>query len=318
MIMNNKSMNKMKYCLWAMIGLVLSLSACIQEDMSQCGSEVQICFSYNDDVGSRSIDSGELKKAMLYAFDSDNQLTYVQEILDPELDVFYTIILDPDTYSFVVWFNPVAPYAITPMEIGTTLKSEGQLSLEIPSTRRVQGSAVEFLPLLYGQKEEAIQKNEDNVVTIPVSENTNRINITVRGLIPTTHTYHVSIEDANGVYTFDNDFDDSCPTFSYVAETQYATDSDILKASLTVLRLAEDRPTPTLTIQDMDTGEILYPFCDETPDNLIELLQKLYPHNDFSKNHLYNIDIKFDETAVWINDWQVVSPDIILTPWKVK
>ena len=314
-------MNKIKYYLCIMIGVMLALSACIKENMDDCHLGTRIIFSYDEaDMGATPKDELDLENAILYVFDSSNRFVNSYKIENPQLDEFYDnlISLIPGDYSFVVWFNPVAPYAITPPNPvrGQTLKSDAHFLLQIPSTsgKIINQPATHFPFVLYGQKEETIQDNEENVVMIPVYENTNRINITLRGLHRTADTYRFSITDDNGIYTFDNEFA-PCDPFSYVTHAQYPSMEETLSASLTVLQLADNR-SPVLSIDNTNTGENIFPGMIGINNNLIEIIRSFY-QGDFRKKHLYDIDIEFKEEGleVWINGWELVPFNGELSPW---
>ena len=323
--MYNSNMNKMKHYLCILIGGALAFSACIKENMGACPPdtpgdpeplETRILFSY-DETGVTPVKELGLENAMLYVFDSNNRLVGFREIDNPRLDSVYNnlISLNPGNYSFVVWMNPLSdPYAITPSEIGSTLKSDGRFSLKIPADTLIDSPA---LPLsMYGQKEEILQAGGNqadgsNEVVIPVYQNTNRINISLSGLQATSNRIRFAITDNNGMYTFDNDFDPSCRFFSYIADATYSS-TDHLNVSLTVLQLAGNHPTPVLSIKNLTTGNNIWSY------NLIEILNTLYPGNDFKKKHVYDIDIEFKEVnmEVWINGWEIISSNNELTPWQ--
>ena len=313
-------MNKMKHYFCITVGLALSLSACIKEDISECLNEIRVIFSYDEAGVIGTFPANELHSAILYVFDLDNRLVDFCEINNPQLNVVQDVRfkLDPGQYSFVVWFNPRPPYAVFPstgnLFVGTTLKSEGQFSLTIPSIREIAPETT-LPPLLYGQKDETIIDADENRVVIPVIENTNRININVKGLPATTDTYRFAIRDNNGAYTFDNDFMEGFPAFAYIANTTYSP-TGTLSASLTVLKLAESR-SPELTLVNWDTDEELFPGSPNVTNNLVEIIRAVYPGNDFSKRHVYDIDIEFREGGmeVWINVWEPGSSNVILTPW---
>jgi len=314
----------MKHYIYILVGLALSLSACIYDNLDDCPPVdesiiTQIKFLYDEAKEMETIPANELHTAMLYVFDLDNRLVAFSEIKNPRLnDMVYDdlFVLKPEKYLFVVWFNPQPPYFITPtvenLIKGTTLKNDGLFSLTIPPNRLVS-SGITLPRSLYGREEKTIVNSANNLVEIPVYQNTNRINISVKGLLPTNHTYRFAITDNNGVYTFDNDLA-VCPPFSYTSDTHYTEEK--LSTSLTVLRLVENRPTePVLTIEDLSTGEFLFPGSINVTNNLIEIIRTIYPGNDFSKRHVYDIDIEFRGAEIWINGWKLVSADVELTPW---
>ena len=293
--------------------MLLSLSSCIKEDISSCPPDpqgFQVLFSYLDEGGNDPVHPDELQKASLFVFNEREQCVAFWELNQPQLNTLYRpdIKLMPGNYYFVVWFNLLSPYIIPSIQeliAGKTVRSNEKLFLEIPENRIVNEQEIHLPLSLYGDRDEGIRGTE-STVTIPVSQNTNKINISVNGLSPDAHTYRFTIEDDNGIYTFNNLFA-SCQLFSYVKDATYS--SNQLQASLTVLRLAADRPNPVLKIEDVTTGEILFPNQEGITNNLIQLIQLIYPDNDFNKRHVYTLDIMFVGSDIWINGWNLIPSD---------
>jgi hypothetical protein len=314
-------MNRIESFICLIVCIVFSFSSCIKEDLENCPPETQplrLVFSY-EEAEAQAIRPDELQQATLFVFDGNDNFVTSWSLDSPVLNTSYEpdLKLLPGNYSFVVWFNLLSPYAVIPspgdMPAGKTVKSQGKFQLEIPGTRVVNELETSLPLSLYGNKIESVKENAENIITIPVIQNTNRINITVNGLAPTDHTYRFEITDDNGNYTFDNDFA-PCDPFSYISNTRYAPASSELAASLTVLKLAENRPHPVLKIQDQTTGEVLFPNREGVDTNLIRLLQLIYPENDFNKTHTYNIDILFIGTDIVVNGWKLNQSDNELTP----
>ena len=321
-------MNKIKYYFCIIVGLVLSLSACIYEDCpannGASETNLKILFFYDEENEIETIPADELDTAILYVFDSNNRLVNFCPISKPKLNFVYDnlLSLDPEKYVFVVWFNAQDPYLITPsienLVIGTTLKNQGLFSLTIPANQMVSAGA--GLPRSLHGREEATIDSIENLVRIPVRQNSNRINFTVKGLLPSTDIYRFAIEDDNGKYDFENDFA-PCPRFSYVTDVQNSPTQD-LKASLTVLQLAETR-SPKLSIKNLTSGETLFPGSSYVTDNLIDIIGIRYPGNDFRKRHVYDVEIKIEYNddpelggvEIWITGWEPDSSKVKLTPW---
>ncbi len=292
---------------------LLSLVSCIREDTGACpgdGYRLQFRFSLED---TRALQDGELKVANIYVFDRNDRFVAQQEIVHPVIGNVYTadFRLDPGNYSFAVWINRVDPYAITPnageFGIARPSKREIEMGLNLSADRCVRS----ILPTqFYGSLVfESVLDKGDQLFTIPLVENTNRINLTVLGLAKTPHVYTCTITDDNGNYYFDNTFA-PCGEFQYTA-TAHFDESDALKSSLTVLRLAESHH-PRLAIRNLTTGEMIYPCRPGQTDDLIQMILSAYangPRIDFDKTHLYNIVISFDTTnmtvSVMINGWKV-------------
>jgi hypothetical protein len=265
-----------------------------------------VIFSYEDETGLSLMRLETLQKATLFIFDgSDNYVdSWTVDQERPELNKLYEpedIKLYPGEYHFVVWFDLISPYSLfSTVDVSfsnKTRKDHAAVHLEIPDTRTIDTP----LPLLlYGHKEEAIKAEGDNIIVIPLVQNTNTINIMVSGLPRTDDEYLFSIEDTNGNYNFYDEFA-FCEPFSYINVENFSAESDTLKGSLTVLKLNKDRH-PVLTIQNQSTREQIFPReGDEVGVNdLIALILREYPNNDFDKVHIYNIRISIDETNVTV------------------
>ncbi|GHT88629.1 hypothetical protein FACS189474_4200 [Bacteroidia bacterium] len=305
-------MNRIESFICMIVCVVFSLSSCIKEDLENCPPETQplrLVFAY-EEAETHAIHPDELQQATLFVFDENDHFVSSWSLDKPVLNTRYEpdLKLLPGNYSFVVWFNLLAPYAVTPspgeLLTGRTVRSQGKFQLEVPGTRIINEQETSLPLLLYGNKADLVKENAENIITIPVVQNTNRINITVNGLAPTDHTYRFEITDDNGNYTFDNDIA-PCDPFSYVSDTRYSPASSQLNTSLTVLKLAENR-NPVLKIQDQTTVLL--------NADLVRLIQLIYPKNDFNKKHVYDIDILYIGTDVSVNGWKLNLSDDELFP----
>ncbi len=300
-------MNRIKISC-TLILYLLSVVSCIREDLAPCPqnmNHLQFEFSYD---GMRELHDDELYMADVYVFDHDDRLVARQEIANPVISHIYTADFNLETgdYSIVVWFNQVAPYSTRGFEAIRSAKQEAEMHLDVPSDRCISA----ILPTqLYGfQKFESMNNKGDQHITIPLTENTNRINLTVRGLAKNEHTYSYSIADNNGNYYFDNTFA-PCEEFQYTTTTHFG-DSNVLTSSLTVLRLAENRH-PKLSFRDVTTGKTIYPYRPGQIHDLIEMISIAYangPRIDFDKTHVYDIVISFDSNmtvSIIVNGWEL-------------
>ena len=293
-------MKKIVYYIGILVCTNILLFSCIKEDMSDCPpdgfSPKIVLVPYNGNT----IDNNDLYSGKVYVLD---ELT--GSVIDsyeipgrPKLQTTYTPKwgLPVGRYTYVAWLNTDAQYFSV---------DERQLLLKflVPKTQIVDKT--DLIPFLcYGNIENApLDSISDNLITIPVMQFTNKINLTVTGLknvSPQGDEYTFSINDNNGNYGFDGDFA-SCPAFTY--STTKRSSADVFNASLTVLKLSGSRPNPTLTIKNNATG-------DEYSIGLIPLILSKIPTNDFDKTHIYNITISNPFTreeeitiTVTVNDW---------------
>ncbi len=303
----------------ALIMCLLSVVSCIREDVGACPQEtyrLQFRFSYDE---MRTLQDGELKVADIYVFDRSDRFVALQEIAYPVTGKVYTadFELDAGNYSFAVWINRVDPYSTAPnpgeFPAVRPAKREAEMGLNLSDGRYVRS----IIPTqFYGSLVfESVLDRGDQLFTIPLVENTNKINLTVRGLDRTEHVYMYTITDNNGNYYFDNNFA-PCEEFKYTA-TAHFDDSDALKSSLTVLRLAENRH-PRLELFDLTAGEMIYPYRSGQTNDLIEMILKAYangPRIDFDRTHVYDIVISFNTdmtVSVTINGWELTMDEMEL------
>jgi hypothetical protein len=320
-------MNRIKY-FCTIICVLLSLSSCIKEDLTDCPdtSLFQLKFTYE---GDKNWEANDLKKATIYIFDENDQFVTSWSIESaPQLDKIYrpNINLNPGKYHFVVWFNPVSPYSVFPeldkTAVGKIRKSQAELLLNIPTKREIDESKVPFPVLLYGHHENVeTDLPRENLIVIPLVQNTNTINLTVTGLSHNENTYDISITDNNGNYGFNNVIA-PCDQFTYLINTKFQANANVLTASLDVLKLEATHPTPELTIYDHSANTQIFPTPGWPDNNLISLIQSANPANNFERTHEYNInlDISKDDfgnvsITMSINDWVVILyPDEHLVP----
>lgn len=309
--------------------MLLSLSSCIRDGLEECpvvNQSVSVSFTYGKDTHYHNpLDMDEIKKAILYIYDEKDD--YITEwsldypVLNKEYDTGLT--LNPGLYNLVVWFNPDTPYQVIPVtdppqQTGKTCRSESQLMLIVPDDGCINNV---LPPLLHGSVCDAeINEASVNRFTIPMTLNNNIINLTVNGLPVNDHTYGFTISDNNGHYTFDNDFV-HCDNFDYVATMKFpaltkAVTNSTLNTSLTVLKLAAGRNV-LITLQNQTTGQQLYPVNDGQTANLIDLILKADPNNDFELTNVYDITLDFNAdltVTITINGWRIKESDNEIYP----
>jgi len=312
-----------------LIYTLLSFSSCIRDGSEECplvDQSLKVSFTYTKDTHVYSgIHMNEIKKATLYIYDeADNYITewsLDNPVFNKEYETGLT--LDPGIYNLVVWFNPEAPYqilsvTIPPEEEGKTCRSESKVMLIVPGDGYIRDI---LPPLLYGSGlNTEIKATADNRLIIPMTLNNNIINLTVNGLPMNDHTYEFIISDNNGCYNFDNDFV-TYDYFNYVATMQFpaftkTVTSDTLNTSLTVLKLARGRNVQ-IKLWDQTTDQQLYPAYDGQTDNLIDLILKANPDNDFEQTNIYDITLDFNSdmtVEITINGWRIKESDNEIYP----
>lgn len=312
-----------------LMAIMLITSSCIRDDFSDCPPELksfQVVFTYDTPQGPRSFDPAELKMAYLYIFDKKGDYIKTIPFKNPELYRNYPldIELPADKYEFIVWFNQSEIFNVASYNSNESLTSplthQDILSLNIPS----EGYITAVVPLiLYGNVENvAITGNGSQVVAIPLEQNTNTVNVTVKGLPQTEHAYFNTITDRNGNETFLNK---PAPgkEFSYVAPMSLKTASKSLKSetpdlysSLRVLKLYKENQ-PRLILWDETDKRDLYPGKSGLSNDLIKLILDKYPDVDFKTTHVFDITLVYDtdmNVTVDINCWNDQDTDYEIEP----
>lgn len=315
-------MTTYRYIILKLLMLSLIVSSCIRDDLSDCPPELQnfqVVFTYDTPQGARSFDPAELKVAYLYVFDKNGDYIRTIPFKNPELYRNYplNIELSPDKYEFVVWFNQseifdVASYNSN-QSLNHPLSHQDILRLGIPS----EGYITSAIPLiLYGNVENvAITGNGSQIVSIPLEQNTNTINVTVKGLPQTGHAYFNTITDHNGNETFHNK---PAPgkDFSYVAPMSLKSETPDLYSSLRVLKLYKENQ-PKLVLWDETEKRDLYPGNSGLPNDLIQLILDKYPDVDFKTTHVFDIILVYDtnmNVTVDVQYWNDHDTDYVIEP----
>ena len=314
-------MKKLAYYIGILVCTSIFASSCIKEDLSSCPERFVIDglvvphFVIVPVAGSNpAIVDDSLYTGQVYVYDEQGNFVATYQIPGrPQLNKTYTPDwgLPAGNYTYATWLNNNQSFQVDPSVVGQSVQSQTLLQLIIPQTKVVNNTG--NIPFLcYGHlNNEYLDSTKSNLITIPVMQYTNRINLKVTGLSNTPGSdYTFSIRDNNESYGFDGAFA-STDYFTYSTTNQ--ANGDVLNASLNVLKLAGNRPNPTVVITNNTTGETF-------SAGLIQLILASNPNNDFDKTHVYNItmtnpfgsemDIPF---TITINDWIVDQSNVELT-----
>ena len=289
----------------------LLLTSCLKEDMSDCFAEVRVYFSFATD----NINPANVDRMHLYVFDDKGR--FVGEYRDDNISNFNTDYyincsdLLPGNYRFIAWggkderFYSVAPALFIK---GQTTFNEALLMLEHPANivstppHHIFHSELPATVVIT----QGIQRFD-----MPLTQLSNTINIHTVGLPADANAYTFIIADNNCTYKVDGSFaSHSHRIFTYTAPC-VKDGAGQLHSTLNVLRLSANRRTPQLQIYNQNTGAVLYPVGAQSGD-LIELILRAYPQNNFDTTHTYDIVITFTgnsstgfRVTITINGWQV-------------
>lgn len=305
-------MKKLVYYIGILVCISIFLSSCIAEDTSDCPVDgiVPQLVLVPYEGSTPTIINDSLFSAQVYVFDElDRFVTTYQIQGRPQLNQTYTPnwILPYGKYSYIAWVNDDAKsFKADPCVAGQSILNQTLLQLLVPQSKAIDNTG--NIPFLcYGHLDnQELDSIGSNIITIPIMQFVNRINVTVTGMNyapEPSDKYTIAITDNNGTYGFDGAFA-SNDMFTYSTNGQ--DNGDNMVASLKVLRLSGDRPNPVITINDSTTGEQLF------SANLTQLILASNPNNDFDKTHVYNIVIdnlfssdKEIPITITINDWIV-------------
>lgn len=297
--------------------LIISLllfQSCIDEQLSVCPPQsIRIYFKYMPKNGYVGIDDNDVKSITLFVFDKGgkylSQDTYSNITLTNKY--FISLDIEPGIYTFVAWANLSEPYRTDPstLQAGVTDINTALTYLN----RSANDSVNTILPhLFFGNYMQAEVKAEgDQRFDVLLDQNTNKVNLKVKGLMPTTDIFSYVITDDNGKYKFDNSFAPD-KEFTYINTTKFENSNE-LNTSLTVLRLAGDRK-PMLKLYNKTSGKLLY---EQDLVYLISILNNQGRLFDWQNTHEFDIVLTFAGTGeaslgvtVSVNGWVVIDDGV--------
>ena len=303
----------------ALTVFALSLPSCLKEDTTGCLREVRVYFN----VSTRDADPSHIDRMHLYLFNREGY--FCGEYRDDNITHFNSdyyiscIGLPPEEYRFIAWAGKDERiYTTSPKQFvtGKTTIQEALLMLEHPQNV----VSLPPHPIFHSEISATVVFNQRvQIFEMPLEQLSNTINIRTVGLPEDANSYRFNITDDNCVYKFDASFaTHSHAPFTYTAPCTKG-EANQLFSSLHVLRLSANRRTPQLEIVNETTGKALYPAGTQSGD-LIGLILRAYPQNNFEVTRTYNILLTFtgDESTgfdvtVSVNGWQVQDESGILT-----
>jgi len=303
-----------------LIAKTLLLSSCLREDLTNCPEEIRVYFTFNTvdtytGEGDDPINPEDVDRMHLYVF--NNKGYFLGEYRDDNITGFSTEYyidcsdLLPAKYRFIAWGGKDEEFYSTipePFIKGKTTFDEALLMLnhsENSISKPVHHIFHSDLPA-------TVTNSKVQRFDMPLAQLSNTINIRTVGLPVDANDYTFKITDNNNVYDFNSSFASypTAPKFTYKSPCT-KDGSYQLHSTLNVLRLADNRYTPSLQIFNETSGKALYPFGNHS-DDLIGLIRSAYPQNDFDKTHTYNIVLIFGgssegnlDLTILINGWEV-------------
>ncbi|MCD8103366.1 MAG: FimB/Mfa2 family fimbrial subunit [Alistipes sp.] len=249
--------------------------------------------------------AAEVSAMHVFVFDHDGY--YLTTLTDPAPliggDYRMDVPLDPGDYEFIGWTNIGASYAVSHADPqpGVTTVEDLYIELDI-----LEGDTVRQIPdhLHHGiTRSPSVAADTGWEYVMEIDRYTYTVNILTEGLSPGDDGYRFIIADRNGRLSIYNE-DISERTLYYVADCD-KDPAGQLSASLRVLRLLEDHLDSRVSIENRETGEVL--FSDSLIGRLLSL-RDIGETVDFGTRFEYTIKLVFDRdvlVAISVNDWVV-------------
>ena len=323
-IMNRKSKIIRKLRLTTVGCAMLLLSSCLKEDMKNCPEQIRVYFDVSTPARGTKIEPEDVDRMNLFVFNHKGY--YLCEYRDERIigftpEEYYIDCSDllPGKYHFIAWAGKDEQfYTIEPdtFERGKTRFEDALLMLEYRNN--VVSQETEPIHHLFHSELPATVTNEKvQRFTMPLKQQTNTINIRTELLPATADVFSFNIIDNNSDYTFEGAFANavSDKTFTYTAPCT-KDGADQLRSTLNVMRLSAERRTPKLQILNKTTGKLLYPHGIYSGD-LVDLILKANPENDFDATHIYDIVLRF-ENGFEPEDPANISITIEINGWVVR
>lgn len=284
-----------------MLGMILSLQSCLKDDRNDCAEDVpnlRILIETLEGISRAGSEHYNIDNVFLYIFDMQERYvgTWQGGAYTPGQEYAVELEIDPGIYHFIAWTNQNISYAPSG-DPGSA--DELIVGLQYPEDGKITDDMAD---LHHGMLTDAhVVANRNNEFTITIKPDTYRLNFTVGGIPASGDDYSFTVKDNNTHYLFDNSIVEGMNEVEYTRTARFA--DGLLKASMKVLRLTEDR-TPLFDFMDLTTDESLY------SGDLVQMIKKAYADSgqrvDFDREFEFDIKLEFDENlglTVSVNGW---------------
>lgn len=297
--------------------LLLASGACTREDWSDCDPLLRIAFSFTRNPSGTEKFQDELTRLDVLIFDSEGR--FVKSISDERAGGF------PKDYVMNTELPAEGDYTV--VAVGN-MSGEFQLgrftdySQELAAM--VSGNRISDLRLMHKQAGAicggrindifigsagvyGLRADVTGRCVVPLTKNTNRLEITVSGLQHMTRAAYPTIETElrgrNASYRYDNSLDDAAPEIMYAPFSRTLDGTD-LRLDFSVLRLTAAGSLPfTILNNSVGIGDF---------DLITEILKcpDYDTDEDLDREDTFKIDITFDtagEVTIEVNGWQTTN-----------
>ncbi|MCD8261815.1 MAG: FimB/Mfa2 family fimbrial subunit [Bacteroides sp.] len=289
--------------------LIISFHSCIKEELDpdECEpASFRVYYTYANPRSYADIYE-EAEFLYLFVFDENGYLVNTPiEDDDPRVgdETYYMQLdLEPGTYRFVTWGNPIEHYYITPEKLISGVTHYDNLTIHLV---RAENDSVLHDPhhLYFGDfTDKVITGVGQERVDISLKRNTYRINVYIDdpyNIVPDDIRFDLVITDNNGSYGFDNsiaDCDDLHYKATFINHALYR-----FQTSLNIVRLAYDRNT-LFKLYDSVTGRLFY------EDDLIDMI--ISAEVDLDGDYEFDIILRIIGGYIYVlvNGWNVSKDD---------
>jgi len=296
----------------------LALTSCLKENLSDCPEDIRVYFDISTRADGDAINPKNVDRMNLYVFNHKGYYLceYVDEQIDDFDDKYYIDCSDllPGKYRFIAWGGMDRDFfSATPIQFEKGKTTFDEALLMLTHLDGIISTPVHHL--FHSELPATVTYSKVQRFKMPLIQITNTVNVRTVGLPADSYAYTYEITGDNCTYQFDGEFvkcshgyahHDEHDDFKYVAPCT-KDEAAQLHSTLNVMRLSKDFPTVQLKIYD-EAGTILYPTGNKS-GNLIELITKANPKNDFDATHNYDIVLAFNESdlslTIYINGWKV-------------
>lgn len=342
------NIKEIRMCTLLLATLSIGMTSCdaiLGEEDVDCSVEYRVKFKYDKNMKFADAFANEVKSVTLYAFDGNGKFAYQRteqgDILSED-GYSMPVEVEPGDYNLVAWggLESEESFSVPILQQGISTLDDLNCKMNREHiSRAANGSAYvdqDLKPLFHGQvqKQSFSRAASQQIVTVPLTKNTNNIRIILQHLSGENvdvSKFTFTIKDENGLMNYDNNLledeeltyypwrtDSGTADMNPKEEARATTSVGVAIAELTVGRLiAENKPV--LSISNEKGEKVLsIPLIDYA------LLVKGYYNREMSDQEYldrqdeYNMTFFLDENDRWasssiiINSWKVVLDDVDL------
>ena len=307
-----------------MLFCTMIFTSCLKENFTDCPEIIRVYFNYNGDYQSKYID-----QMNLFVFSNNGYFLY--EFSDDAVEFSNNYFIDcsdlyPGKFRFIAWAGKDEnSYAMMPEKMvrNKTTLQEALLMLNISDDNSVSDV---IHPLFYSVLPATVTKSKEQYFEMSLEHMTNTIIFRTIGMPDDNSEYMFEIDDNNNSYLFDGTFTQfpnlkagsqkSLEDVRYISQCD-KDEANQLNSTLNIMRMSLNRYSPQMQVYNKTTGDPLFP-ADGQTGNLIDLIRKANPKNDFDKTNTYEIVLNFGSGNEDGDDTNLAGVTISINGWEVR